>query len=374
MQKINFEDGQLVKKGYVEIDGTQYPTEEAEYDGATPLSAHILNKMQDNIEEAIDNIDLTDYYNKSEVDTKLDNIQALPTGGTTGQVLTKNSETDGDATWKDSTGGDNLPIGTIVDYDGDTVPDGYEEADSMNINNGVVLWENPDATVEFIAQTINLSSSNYDYVEISFARRIIDDVGNKIRIEKAEKNTSGHTESEYLTTGSSVNIASRLFNISDNTISFENNLLQQTGSSRAINNNYNVPIKVIGYKNKISIALEQESVYSTEEVVIGKWLGKPLYRRIVNVGQLQSTASGKFIDCNYDITICKCVKLYGYAYSNSGQTIPLPYSDCNNVSSSIMLSLQDDGKIRIFVGTDRSMYTECYVVLEYTKTTDTEEV
>lgn len=75
MQKINFEDGQLVKKGYVEIDGTQYSTEEAEYDGATPLSAHVLNKMQDNIEEAINNIDLTDYYNKSEVDTKLEAVE-----------------------------------------------------------------------------------------------------------------------------------------------------------------------------------------------------------------------------------------------------------------------------------------------------------
>lgn len=75
MQKINFEDGQLVKKGYVEIDGTQYSTEEAEYDGATPLSAHVLNKMQDNIEEAINNIDLTDYYNKSEVDAKLEAVE-----------------------------------------------------------------------------------------------------------------------------------------------------------------------------------------------------------------------------------------------------------------------------------------------------------
>ena len=83
MEKINFEDGQLTKKGYVVIDGKEYLINEAQYDGATPLSAYVLNKMQDNIEEGINN------------------IQALPTGGTKGQVLTKQSENDGDANWED---------------------------------------------------------------------------------------------------------------------------------------------------------------------------------------------------------------------------------------------------------------------------------
>ena len=83
MEKINFEDGQLTKKWYVVIDGKEYLINEAQYDGATPLSAYVLNKLQDNIEEGINN------------------IQALPTGGTKGQVLTKQSETNGDANWED---------------------------------------------------------------------------------------------------------------------------------------------------------------------------------------------------------------------------------------------------------------------------------
>lgn len=83
MEKINFEDGQLTKRGCVTIDGKEYPITEPEYDGATPLSAYVLNKLQDNIEEGINN------------------IQALPIGGTKGQVLTKQSETDGDANWED---------------------------------------------------------------------------------------------------------------------------------------------------------------------------------------------------------------------------------------------------------------------------------
>lgn len=55
MEKINFEDGELVKSSYVEIDGKQHQVHEAEYEGTTPLSAFVLNKMQDNIEEAIGN-------------------------------------------------------------------------------------------------------------------------------------------------------------------------------------------------------------------------------------------------------------------------------------------------------------------------------
>lgn len=38
---------------------------------------------------------------KEEINKKIDNIQALPVGGTKGQVLTKQSETDGDANWED---------------------------------------------------------------------------------------------------------------------------------------------------------------------------------------------------------------------------------------------------------------------------------
>lgn len=53
MERINFKDGQLVKEGYVEIDGVQHQIHEAEYSGDTPLSAHVMNKLQDNIEREL---------------------------------------------------------------------------------------------------------------------------------------------------------------------------------------------------------------------------------------------------------------------------------------------------------------------------------
>lgn len=53
MERINFKDGQLVKGAHVIIDGVEYEVIEAEYSGDTPLSAFILNKLQDNVETEI---------------------------------------------------------------------------------------------------------------------------------------------------------------------------------------------------------------------------------------------------------------------------------------------------------------------------------
>lgn len=57
MDKINFEDGVKVSNAKVTIDGVDYPVTPARYNGATPLSSTVMNTMQDNIEDAIDQIE-----------------------------------------------------------------------------------------------------------------------------------------------------------------------------------------------------------------------------------------------------------------------------------------------------------------------------
>lgn len=71
----------------------------------------------------------------SKITNKIDSVK-VPEGGTTGQILVKKSNTDNDTGWADNTGGitgDTLPIGTVVDYDGDTVPENWEEVESEKI-------------------------------------------------------------------------------------------------------------------------------------------------------------------------------------------------------------------------------------------------
>lgn len=65
MKKIEFEDGKLVEQGYVIVGKEKYNVEEAKYSGTTPLSAFLLNQLQNNIEEAINDI-------KSNISNKLD--------------------------------------------------------------------------------------------------------------------------------------------------------------------------------------------------------------------------------------------------------------------------------------------------------------
>ena len=53
MNKIPFEDGVKTQEAYVTINEQNYQVTPAVWTGKTPLKAQNLNKMQDNIEEAI---------------------------------------------------------------------------------------------------------------------------------------------------------------------------------------------------------------------------------------------------------------------------------------------------------------------------------
>ena len=54
MERVNFQDGTKISSAKVTIDNVDYPVTPARYSGATPLSANVLNTMQNNIEDAID--------------------------------------------------------------------------------------------------------------------------------------------------------------------------------------------------------------------------------------------------------------------------------------------------------------------------------
>ena len=53
MNKITFEDGTKTQEAYVTVGEQNYQVNPAVWQGTTPLKAQNLNKMQDNIEEAI---------------------------------------------------------------------------------------------------------------------------------------------------------------------------------------------------------------------------------------------------------------------------------------------------------------------------------
>lgn len=60
---------------------------------------------------------------------------------------------------------ESLPVGSEIDYDGATVPDGWQVVD----NKIKLLWENSNPTINFSAQNITLSSSDYDLLLFIYA-------------------------------------------------------------------------------------------------------------------------------------------------------------------------------------------------------------
>ena len=57
MDKIPFVDGTKISNAKVTINEQEYEVTPAQYSGTTPVSAFNLNKMQDNIEKAINEVD-----------------------------------------------------------------------------------------------------------------------------------------------------------------------------------------------------------------------------------------------------------------------------------------------------------------------------
>lgn len=87
-------------------------------DTTTPIDATNLNVLQSLIKQDIED------------------IPDIPNGGTTGQVLAKASNTDGDVQWIDVEvgGGDTTPIGSIKLFGGATAPNGYLFANGQEVS------------------------------------------------------------------------------------------------------------------------------------------------------------------------------------------------------------------------------------------------
>lgn len=113
------------------------------------------------------------------------------------------------------------------------------------------------------------------------------------------------------------------------------------------------------------------STYSYEETRIGDWLGKPLYRKVVNFGALPDTTSKSISAGTLNADDFATVK--GVA-SSGGAVIPIPYTAPSALNQAISVVMDSMGSgvfnIRVSTGVVRSNFSRSFFVLEYTKTTD----
>ena len=116
--------------------------------------------------------------------------------------------------------------------------------------------------------------------------------------------------------------------------------------------------------------VDNSNSYSTQEVKTGgTWIdGKPIYRKVVNFGALpNATIKGVTFD---NINADTFVKAEGIAMTNNGNAVTIPFADTSAATQSISIFI-NSSSVSINAGTtNRSDYTKCYIVLEYTKTTD----
>ena len=112
-------------------------------------------------------------------------------------------------------------------------------------------------------------------------------------------------------------------------------------------------------------AINKNATYSNNEIEIGTWIdGKPLYRKVVNFGTLPNSSSK---DIAHEIQDLKrIVKLEGFAGSSINKGgITLPHATSNPVAL-----YAGDRDVSVLTVDDKSIYTETYICVTYTKTTD----
>ena len=110
------------------------------------------------------------------------------------------------------------------------------------------------------------------------------------------------------------------------------------------------------YKN-----FENEEIYSTNEIKIGKWIdGKDLYRKVVDFGALpNATTKGVAHNISNLGTVTNC---YGYASISNTKLSINWYNGTNYITTFVTNTV-----VNIQTSNDRSSYT-AYVIIEYTKT------
>lgn len=118
-----------------------------------------------------------------------------------------------------------------------------------------------------------------------------------------------------------------------------------------------------------SVEIGNDTDYSTTEKIVGTWIdGKPLYQKTVDTGALPNSATTKQI-AHSVANVDRIIWCYGYAYKTNVADGGIRLPNTMN-SDAFTNTYADRTNVYIATGKDRSSFTESYVTIQYTKTTD----
>lgn len=348
--------------------------------------------------------------------TNEDKAKLIPTGGTTGQVLAKKTDTDNDVEWVNQTGGgsatgDTLPVGSIMPYPKATAPENWLACDGSAVSRtdyselfsaiGTIFGAGDGSTTfnlpNFKGRTIvGLDAEDTDFNTIGKT------LGEKTHtLTSAEMPTHSHPNQHYAVSADAKNYRTYEATIATGTgnVYLATADSNDSGEGQAHNNiqpsivtNYIIKAKqsaglvatVVDSLDSTSTTdalsakqgkvlnekIAKNSTYSTEEQAVGTWIdGKTIYRKIINFGALPN-ATKKEVQHNIS-NISNFTKIEGIAIRNDEtkftQSLPLVYKNAEMFYNTALAV--DNTIVEIQTNGDRSMFNG-YVTLEYTKTVE----
>lgn len=353
---------------------------------------------------------------KEETNQKIENIQALPTGGTKGQVLTKQSETNGDANWEDIEANE-VFVGNekeapetakiIVEDDDFEESAGLSKAEvyvgAEEPTTGEKVWFRKGKNYLDISKLKSRTTYGITFeptatgIKITGTAQDVYAYGGSVSVElKKGKtymlygNNAGNTFKLELRKGSTIITTIKTsgdkvtFTPSDNinivtfvlegiskgtTYNYEiNNLQIEQGSKNTSYEAYIEPKLSVRNSNGVyeEFAKKSEEVYSTEEQRIGTWIdGKPLYRIIKECDvSAKETQSNDISSIPYDTIFINLGKSFNRWVDNSSASIVWNTSD--NDKGNVWINYEK--KLNILNSSNAAKHY--WITLEYTKTTD----
>jgi len=309
----------------------------------------------------------------------------LPSGGTTGQVLAKKSNTDGDVEWKDVAN----PVFEIH-FANNAVDVTYSElGEALSANRTLKLI---DTENDVVLAFTGYYSGAYYFSTICLNRRqeMINTsivlyhqaVGSDVVATQVQRlTTTEDVQKTEMPTADSTYLNKIYQYIGTTDANYTNGLFYECVSDGAVSPTYSWEQKDVQSYPEIdltnvfasgfpvaSVSGARQFEYSTGEQVVGTWIdGKPIYQITVDCGNLPKS-NLKRVDYSSLISNVKnFLKVEGIFFS-SGYAYPLPYVNRGSIQYQIQLYIE---KPEIMIWTaDNFVDGQVYVTLQYTKTTD----
>ena len=105
--------------------------------------------------------------------------------------------------------------------------------------------------------------------------------------------------------------------------------------------------------------------YSTEEQVIGKWMGKPLYRKVIEVTNI---LLNQWHELSSGISNMSFAYIENAFVTFSGVSRPIMTAE--PTINEMAVQIKTDGKVAYYVPSIVGNVEKVYIIVNYTKTTD----